>query len=134
MEEASMPLSEHDQQVLAQIERGLRSDDKLVTALQSTSAIRYARRRLRRCGFLFALGLATMIVAVMTGSAAPSILLGLLAFVVMLLAAMRGSTILRGLFEGQRRARPSRPGKSATITFRRLARRAYRRWQQRPGH
>lgn len=128
-----MPLSEHDQQVLAQIERGLRSDDKLVRALQPTSAIRYARRRLRRCGFLFVLGLATMLVAVMTGSAAPSILLGLLAFVVMLLAALRGSTVLRGVLEAQRRARPSRPGKSASIIFRRLAGRAHLRWQQRPG-
>jgi hypothetical protein len=108
MEEASMPLSEHDQQVLAQIERGLRSDDaKLVRAFHSTDAMSYARRRLRRCSFLFAVGLATLVFAVTTGAAAPSILLGLLAFVIMLLAALRGSVILRGLLQGQRSTRQS---------------------------
>jgi DUF3040 family protein len=131
MEEALMPLSEHDQQVLAQIERGLRSDDaKLVRTLGSTNAMSYARRRLLRCGFVFALGLATLVVAVMTGSAAPSIVLGLSAFVIMLLAALRGSAILRGLLEGQRSARRPRPGKPSAVTFRLLARRAYQRWQR----
>jgi hypothetical protein len=125
-----MPLSEHDQQVLAQIERGLRSDDaKLVRTLRSTNAMSYALRRLRRCGFLFALGLATMVFAVMTGSPAAGIVLGLSAFVIMLLAALRGSAILRGLFEGQRSARRSRPGQSS-VTVRLRARRIYQRWQR----
>ena len=83
-----MPLSEHDQRVLAQIEQDLSDDAKLVKTLRSTNARSYALRRLRRSAFLFTLGLATLVFAVMTGSAIVSILLGLLAFVVMLLAAL----------------------------------------------
>ena len=80
MEEAWMPLSEHDQQVLAQIERDLYSEDaKLVKTLRSATPRSYALRRLRRSAFLFTLGLATLVFAVMTGSAMASILLGLLA-------------------------------------------------------
>lgn len=130
-----MPLSEHDQQVLAQIERGLHSDDaKLVRTFRSTDAMSFARRRLRRCGLLFALGLATMVSAVMTGSVAPSVLLGLLAFVIMLLAALRGSAIMRGLLLGQRSVRRPRPGKPSTFPIRVLARSVYRRWQHHLGH
>ncbi len=130
-----MPLSEHDQQVLAQLERDLRSDDaKLVKTLCSATATSYASRRLRRSGFLFVLGLAILVFAVMTGSTVPSILLGLLAFVVMLLAALRGSAILRRLLEGHHSARRPRPGTPSANTFRFITKTAYERWQHRLRH
>jgi hypothetical protein len=130
-----MPLSEHDQQVLAQIEQDLSDDAKIVKTLRSTSASSYALRRLRRSAYVFTLGLATLVLAVMTGSAIASILLGLLAFVVMLLAALRGSAVLRRLREGRRISRRPRSRKSAAASFRSIAERAHQRWrwQHRPG-
>ncbi len=114
------------------MERDLSSDDaKLVKTLRSTNASSYALRRLRRSAYLFILGLATLVFAVMTGSAIASVLLGLLAFVVMLLAALRGSAVLRRLREGQRISRRPRSRKSAAPTFRSIAQRAYQRWQHR---
>jgi hypothetical protein len=132
LEEAWMPLSEHDQQVLAQIEQDLSDDVKLVKTLRSTNANSYAFRRLRRSAFLFTLGLTTLVFAVMTGSAIASILLGLLAFVVMLLAALRGAAVLRRLLEGQRGSQRPRSRKSSAPTFRSIAERAHQRWQHRP--
>jgi hypothetical protein len=132
MEEAWMPLSEHDQQVLAEIERGLSSDDaKLVKTLRSTNASSYALRRLRRCAYVFALGLAILVSAVTTGSAIASILLGVLAFFVMLLAALRGSAVVRRLHEGKAAQRP-RSRKSAATALRSMVERAQQRWQRRP--
>jgi hypothetical protein len=134
MEEAWMSLSEHDKQVLAQIEQDLCSDDaKLVKTLRATNPRSYALRRLRRSAFLFTLGLATLVFAVMTGPAVASILLGLLAFVVMLLAALRGSAVLRRQREGQRNSRRRRSRKSAATGFRSVAEWAQQRWQHRPG-
>ena len=129
-----MPLSEHDRQVLAELEQDLSSNDaKLVNTLRSTSAGSYALHRLRRSALLFALGLATLVVAVMTGSAVASILLGLLAFVVMLLAALHGAAVLRRLYEGRHTSRLPRSRKSSATTFRSIAERAQQRWQHRPG-
>jgi hypothetical protein len=133
MEEARMPLSEHDQQVLAQLEQDLLSDDaKLVKTLRSTTAHGYALHRLRRSALLFALGLVTLLFAVMTGSAIASVLLGLLAFVVMLLAALHGSAVLRRLYEGQRASPRPRSRKSSAASLRSIAERAQQRWQHRP--
>ncbi len=114
------------------MEQDLCSDDaKLVETLRSTNAGSYAFRRLRRSAYLFVLGLATLVFAVMTGTAVASILLGLLAFVVMLLAALRGSAVLRSLREGQRMSRRPRSRHSAAPTLRSIAQRAYQRWQHR---
>jgi predicted lysophospholipase L1 biosynthesis ABC-type transport system permease subunit len=133
MEEAWMPLSEHDRQVLAQMEQDLCAEDaKLVKTLRSTSANSYALRRLRRSAFMFTVGLATLVFAVMMGSAIASIFLGMSAFVVMLLAALRGSAVLRRLREAQRNSRRLRSRKSAAPTFRSMAERAQQRWQHRP--
>jgi Protein of unknown function (DUF3040) len=133
MEEVWMPLSEHDKQALAQIEQDLCSDDaKLAKTFRSNNPRSYALRRLRRSAFLFTLGLATLVFAVMTGSAIASILLGLLGFIVMLLAALRGSAVLRRLREAQRISQRPRPRKSPGTTFRSIAERAQRRWRGRP--
>lgn len=132
MEEAWMPLSEHDQKVLAQIERDLCSDAKLVKTIRSSNPRSYARRRLRRSAFLFILGLATLVFAVSTGSAIASILLALFGFTVMLLAALRSSAVLRRLREGQRSSRRPRSRKPSAPTFWSIAARAQQRWQRRP--
>jgi hypothetical protein len=106
-EEARMPLSDHDQHVLAQIEQDLCSDDvKLANTLRSVNLRSYAFRRLRRSAFLFVLGLATLIFALSTGSEIAGALLALFGFVIMLFAALRGSEVLRRLSAAKGRSQP----------------------------
>jgi Na+/proline symporter len=127
-----MPLSEHDQQVLAQIERDLYADAKLVKTLRSTNARGHAFRQLRRFALLFMVGLATLVFAVTTNTALESILLGLFGFIVMLLAALGGSAVVRRLLV--RQSRSQRQGsRKALATVRSIAERARQRWQRRPG-
>src|ERR1700709_2204356 len=93
-----MPLSEHGQRLLEQIERDLYADDpKLVSTVRSLNPRTYALRRLWRSTALFILGLAILVAAVVIGSGALSIVLGLARFMVMLFAALRGSGDLRRL-------------------------------------
>src|SRR3569833_891288 len=93
-----MPLSEHEQRLLEQIERELYADDpKLASTVRSINPRTYALRRLWRSTALFVLGLGVLVAAVVVNSGAVSIVLGLVGFVVMLLAALRGSSDLRRL-------------------------------------
>lgn len=74
-----MPLSEHEQRVLDQIERALYQDDpKFATSVRSTDLRTHTRRRLRRAGILLAVGLALMI-----GGVAVNTALAFVGFVVM---------------------------------------------------
>ena len=133
MEEAWVPLSEHDRQVLAQMEHDLSGDAKLVKALRSTNANNYALRRLRRSAFLFGLGLATLVFAVVVGSARPascSACLDSSSCCWRHYAALRSfATCLKGNVALDARSR-----KSLATSFRSIAERAQQRWQHRPGN
>jgi len=128
-----MPLSEHEQRLLEQIERDLYADDpKLVSTVRSINPRTYAIRRLWRSTALFIVGLGVLVAAVVINSGAASIVLGLLGFVVMLLAALRGSADLRRLggrpdLDSRSRSRRSRVHK----TRRSFTERAQERWQRR---
>jgi hypothetical protein len=129
-----MPLSEHEQRLLEQIERELYADDpKLVSTVRSINPRTYAIRRLWRSAALFIVGLAVLVAAVVVDAGATSIALGLVGFVVMLLAALRGSSDLRRLsgrpdpearIRHHPRSRGRRPRRSITE-------RAQERWQRR---
>jgi Protein of unknown function (DUF3040) len=127
-----MPLSEHEQRLLEQIERDLYADDpKLVSTVRSINPRTYALRRLWRSTALFVVGLGVLVAAVVVNSGAVSIILGLLGFVVMLLAALRGSSDLRRL--GGRpdldlRSRRPRTGHKSRRSF---SERAQERWDRR---
>ena len=127
-----MPLSEHEQRLLEQIERDLYADDpKLVSTVRSINPRTYALRRLWRSTALFIIGLAVLVAAVVINSGATSIVLGLVGFVVMLFAALRGSGDLRRL--GGRPdpdARHNRP-RSSSKSKRSISDRAQERWQRR---
>lgn len=57
-----MPLSEHEQRLLDQIERALYAEDpKFASAVRSTDLRSHLRRRIRRMSVLFALGMAITI-------------------------------------------------------------------------
>ena len=76
-----MPLSEHEQRLLEQIERALVDDDpKFASSVRSGDRRLKARRKVQIGGLLFLGGLALLIGG---GAVAQSVLLGVLGFLVM---------------------------------------------------
>jgi hypothetical protein len=127
-----MPLSEHEQRLLEQIERDLYADDpKLVSTVRSINPRTYALRRLWRSTALFIVGLGVLVAAVVINSGAVSIILGLLGFIVMLLAALRGSSDLRRLGGRPDLDSRSRRTRTAHKSRRSFSERAQERWDRR---
>ncbi|MBK5308068.1 MAG: DUF3040 domain-containing protein [Frankiaceae bacterium] len=57
-----MPLSEHEQRLLDQIERALYQEDpKFASSVRSTDLRTHMKRRLRRAGFVFVVGIVVML-------------------------------------------------------------------------
>ena len=78
-----MPLSDHEQRLLEQIERALYAEDpKFASAVSSTDLRTHARRRVRRAIVLLVLGMAGLLAGVMTTEVA----LGVAGFCLMLFA------------------------------------------------
>lgn len=78
-----MPLSDHEQRLLEQIERALYAEDpKFASAVSSTDLRTHARRRVRRAVVLLVLGMAGLLAGVMTSQVA----LGVAGFCLMLFA------------------------------------------------
>lgn len=88
-----MPLSEHEQRVLAQMEKALYAEDpRLVSTLQSTTTVTVDRRRLV-LGILLALGgLALVVFGVMSNL----IWLGAAGFVLMVVGGVLAASPSRG--------------------------------------
>jgi hypothetical protein len=133
-----MPLSEHEQRLLEQIERALYADDpKLASTIRSTNPRVYIVRRLWRSFALFLLGLATLIAAVIVNGGAPGVVLGLVGFGLMLLAALRLAADLKRLSGrpdvSTRQARTSRTSPRKAPFMERVEERWRRRWEDRGG-
>ena len=127
-----MPLSEHEQRLLEQIERDLYADDpKLVSTVRSINPRTYALRRLWRSTAMFVVGLGVLVAAVVINSGAISIILGLLGFIVMLLAALRGSSDLRRLGGRPDLDSRSRRPRGSRKSRRSISERAQERWDRR---
>ena len=78
-----MPLSDHEQRLLEQIERALYAEDpKFASAVSSTDLRTHARRRVRRAIVLLILGMAALLAGVITTEVA----LGVAGFCLMLFA------------------------------------------------
>ena len=78
-----MPLSDHEQRLLEQIERALYAEDpKFASAVSSTDLRTHARRRVRRAIVLLVLGMGALLAGVMTTQVA----LGVAGFCLMLFA------------------------------------------------
>lgn len=87
-----MPLSEHEQRLLEQMERALVAEDpKFVSALRGTARRRDARRRSLLAGGVFVVG----IVVLMAGAVLANTLVGIIGFVVMLGSAVVALTYWR---------------------------------------
>ncbi|MDQ1648506.1 MAG: hypothetical protein QOG60_563 [Frankiaceae bacterium] len=131
-----MPLSEHEQRLLEQIERALYADDpKLASTIRSTNPRVYVVRRLWRSFALFLLGLATLVAAVIvTGPG--GFVLGLVGFGLMLLAALRLAADLKRLSGrpdvSTRQARTSK-STSRVPFMERMEERWRKRWEDRDG-
>jgi len=79
-----VPLSDHEQRLLEQIERALYAEDpKFASTVSSTDLRTHARRRVRRSLVLLVLGM----VALLAGVMVPSIPVGVAGFCIMLTAA-----------------------------------------------
>ena len=144
-----MPLSEHEQRLLDQIERALYAEDpKFASTVRSTDLRTHMRRRLRRAGVVLALGFVLLVAGAVT--ARPVV--GVAGFVVMLGAlvlALAAWKRLGGAPAGVRTVgeRPPRPGRGSRPIrprggssgsggggFReRLEERWNRRWEERGG-
>jgi uncharacterized membrane protein len=97
-----VPLSESEEQLLAQIERDLTADDpKLAHSVRNQTPRSYSLTRLRHVAYIFLLGIAILISSVIISSPIVSVLLGLIAFTVMLLAALHGARHLPSSSRGR---------------------------------
>ena len=133
-----MPLSEHEQRLLEQIERALYADDpKLASTIRSTNPRVYIVRRLWRSFALFLLGLATLIAAVVAGGGGIGVVLGLIGFGLMLLAALRLAADLKRLSGrpdvSTRQSKTSRSSPRKAPFMERIEERWRRRWEDRGG-
>ncbi len=139
-----MPLSEHEQRLLDQIERALYAEDpKFATTVRSTDLRTHMRRRFRRATVLAVVG-ALLLVG---GPVANQPVVGIVGFVVMLAALLlgvsaykrlngTGTTTLRSVDGRAQRSSKRGFGKrdrSHGSTRERLEERWKKRWEERGG-
>jgi hypothetical protein len=136
-----VPLSDHEQRLLEQMERALTAEDpKFVTAMRGADL----RRRYQRRAVLATLAFVVGIIMLMTGAVTEVIPVGVAGFVVMLLSAWYAVTSWRRVpAEGdignfppaQAGGKPARPRQSASRRgfMERLEERWRRRREEGPG-
>ena len=134
-----MPLSDHEQRLLQQMEQALYAEDpKFATTMRGADLRRRYRRRAIAASFVFVLG----IVVLMTGAVTEVIPLGVAGFVVMLASAWYAVTSWRrvpaegeiGTFDAPATAekpQARRPSRSAATRRRGFMERMEERWRRR---
>jgi uncharacterized membrane protein YgcG len=149
-----VPLSEHEQRLLDQIERALYQEDpKFASTVRQTDLRTHMRRRLRRAAFVLVLGFALLLTGLTAFQGLASTAVGVTGFVVMVGALLLAMTAWKRLQPGapdlrvvdgpERQSRPraggragkSRPagGGSSGGMKDRLEERWKRRWDERGG-
>lgn len=87
-----MPLSEHEQRLLDQIERALYAEDpKFASAVRASDPRNRARRRLWMAGLLFVVGISLLFTGVIVGHEGGTAV-GLAGFLIMFAAAVLAAT------------------------------------------
>ncbi|MEV6565117.1 DUF3040 domain-containing protein [Streptomyces kronopolitis] len=129
-----MPLSEHEQRMLEQMERALYAEDpKFATALEGSGLRTYTRRRVYQAVAGFLVGIALL----MAGMVAQQIWISVVGFLVMLGCAVLAVTGWRKApRQGQQQARAGSPGAAGAPARRSRQRRSMMnriedRWQRR---
>ena len=144
-----MPLSEHEQRLLDQIERALYQEDpKFASSVRATDLRTHMRRRLRRAALVLALGFLLLLVGLIGfGTSRVGTVIGIVGFIVMvgaLLLAMSSWRRLQptapDLHVAGVPSRPDRPARkkpqksSSGGSFKdKLEERWKRRWEERGG-
>ena len=148
-----MPLSEHEQRLLDQIERALYQEDpKFASTVKSTDLRTHMRRRLRRAAFVLVLGFGILLAGLIALEDPARTAVGMIGFVVMVGALLLAMTAWKRLQPGapdlqvvdgpERQPRPrtggragkSRPaGGSSGGMKGKLEERWKRRWEERGG-
>ena len=146
-----MPLSEHEQRLLDQIERALYQEDpKFASTVRATDLRTHMRRRLRRAALVLVLGFALLLTGVVT----QQYVVGIAGFGVMVGALLLAMTSWKRMGQpgqpdlhiaggserprpnrggsGSRRVRPPSSGSSGGMMGR-LEERWKRRWEERGG-
>ena len=140
-----MPLSEHEQRLLDQIERALYAEDpKFATTVRSTDLRTHMRRRLRRAAFVLVVGVVLLVLGLSTSPA-----VGIAGFAVMVIALLLGLSALKRLGGSSTtlrtvggnasrptrgassRSKPAKPTKGQGSVRERLEQRWNRRWDER---
>ncbi|NEA44278.1 DUF3040 domain-containing protein [Streptomyces sp. SID11385] len=132
-----MPLSEHEQRMLEQMERALYAEDpKFATALEGSKLRTYTRRRVYLSVVGFLVGIALLVGGVGQGGVS-SVVFGVIGFLVMLVCAVLAITGWRKAPKPGEQQAPA-PGGQATAPPGRTARqkrgmmdRIEQRWQRR---
>jgi hypothetical protein len=135
-----VPLSDHEQRLLEQMERALYAEDpKFATTMRGADLRRRYRRRAVAAAFVFVIGIALL----MTGAVSNKIPLGVAGFVVMLGSAWYAVTSWRrvpadgeiGTFDAatgeKAQASRSKPSRTATARRRGFMERMEERWRRR---
>jgi len=134
-----VPLSEHEQRLLDQIERALYAEDpKFATTVRSTDLRTHMRRRLRRAAYVLVLGFVMLLVGVATapvvGIAGFAVMVGALLLALSAWKRLGGSSAtLRSVDGGAARTTRARKAKSSGSARERLEERWKRRWDERGG-
>lgn len=101
-----MPLSEHEQRLLEQMERALVAEDpKFVSSLRGTDLRRHHRRRVAQAAFGFVLGVVLLMAGVIGGGG--MIAVSVLGFVLMLSSAVFATTSWKRVAGGADTGRPA---------------------------
>ena len=96
-----MPLSEHEQRLLDQIERALYQEDpKFASTVKSTDLRTHMRRRLRRAAFVLVLGFGILLAGLIAFEGLASTAVGVTGFVVMVGALLLAMTAWKRLQPG----------------------------------
>ncbi|MEU5833534.1 DUF3040 domain-containing protein [Streptomyces diacarni] len=132
-----MPLSEHEQRMLEQMERALYAEDpKFATALEGSELRRYTRKRVYQAVAGFLVGIALL----MAGMVAQQIWISVVGFLVMLGCAVLAVTSWRkapkqgeGQSQGQDQGQTSQgsPRRAQPRARRSMMTRIEERWQRR---
>jgi hypothetical protein len=137
--EGPVPLSDHEQRLLQQMEQALYAEDpKFATTMRGADLRRRYRRRAVAASFVFVLG----IVVLMTGAVTSVIPMGVAGFVVMVASAWYAVTSWRrvpsageiGTFDVPAdvpKAQARRPNRPAVVRRRGFMERMEERWRRR---
>jgi hypothetical protein len=147
-----VPLSEHEQRLLDQIERALYQEDpKFASTVRATDLRTHMRRRLRRAALVLVLGFAILLTGLTAFEGVAGTAVGVTGFVVMVAALLLAMTAWKRLQPGNPelhavgsaerpsrrrrsgRGKPSRPARGGGGLKDRLEERWRRRWDERGG-